>query len=299
MKIIEFKEPISIQKPFVLCIGFFDGFHLGHQVLIKKAKEFGLPIAIYTFNLSPKQWFLHLEERKFLDDETRNQLLEELGVEYLFIQKVDADFFNLTPLEFIEKYLKTFAPQYLIVGEDYTFGKEAKGNVDLLKQSFSTTVVPLLKDKKGKLSTSRLIEDLNNGDISDLTHVLGRFYHLKGEVVKGYQNGRTIGFKTANMHLACPYFLPKNGVYTALAYVHQKKYMSMINVGVHPTIEPLKHPLIEVHILDFDEDIYLENIEIEIVSFIRDEKKFASLEDLKEQLQKDLVTTRKELKKYF
>ena len=212
---------------------------------------------------------------------------------------MDADFFNLTPLEFIEKYLKTFAPQYLIVGEDYTFGKEAKGNVDLLKQSFSTTVVPLLKDKKGKLSTSRLIEDLNNGDISDLTHVLGRFYHLKGEVVKGYQNGRTIGFKTANMHLACPYFLPKNGVYTALAYVHQKKYMSMINVGVHPTIEPLKHPLIEVHILDFDEDIYLENIEIEIVSFIRDEKKFASLEELKEQLQKDLVTTRKELKKYF
>lgn len=299
MKIIEFKEPISIQKPFVLCLGFFDGFHLGHQELIKKAKETGFPVAVYTFDQSPKQWFLHLEEKKFLDDETRNQLLEELGVEYLLIQKVDADFFNLNPLEFIGKYLRVLLPRYIIVGEDYTFGKEAKGNVDLLKQCFPTIVVPLKKDEKGKLSTSRLIEDLNNGDISDLTHVLGRFYRLKGEVVKGYQNGRTIGFKTANMHLACPYFLPKNGVYTALAYVHHQKYMSMINVGVHPTIEPLKHPLIEVHNLDFDEDIYLENIEIEIVSFIRDEKKFASLEDLKEQLQKDLVTTRKELKKYF
>ncbi len=299
MKIIEFKEPISMPKAYALCLGFFDGFHLGHQELIKKAKETGFPVAVYTFDQSPKQWFMHLEEKKFLDDETRNQLLEELGVEYLLIQKVDADFFNLSPLAFIGKYLRVLLPRYIIVGEDYTFGKEAKGNVDLLKQCLPTIVVPLKRDEKGKLSTSRLIEDLNNGDISDLTHVLGRFYRLKGEVVKGYQNGRTIGFKTANMHLACPYFLPKNGVYTALAYVHHQKYMSMINVGVHPTIEPLKHPLIEVHILDFDEDIYLENIEIEIVSFIRDEKKFASLEDLKEQLQKDLVTTRKELNPYF
>ena len=105
MKILEFKEPISFSKPFVLCLGFFDGFHLGHQSLIKKAKELGLPVAVYTFDQSPKQWFLKLEEKTLLDESSRNKILEELGVDYFLIQKVDDEFFHLKPLEFIRKYL--------------------------------------------------------------------------------------------------------------------------------------------------------------------------------------------------
>lgn len=299
MKMIELKDPKPFTEPVALCLGFFDGFHKGHQALLKKAKETGLKVAVYTFDYSPKQWFSHEKQKTLLDDTLRNELLIELGVDYFLIQKVDDAFFQLSPIDFIKKYLNVLSPKIIIVGEDYTFGKGAKGKVSLLKTYYDTIEVPLLKDEQGKLSSSRVIASLNNGNIEDVTHVLGRFYRLKGEVVKGYQNGRTIGFKTANMHLACPYFLPKNGVYTALAYVNHQCYMSMVNVGIHPTIAPLKNPLIEVHILDFDDDIYLSSIEIAFVSFIREEKKFASLEELKEQLQKDLVTTRKELKKYF
>lgn len=286
MKVIKLDKTCLFEEKIALCLGYFDGLHKGHVALINKAKESGYKVALLTFDVSPKQYLNNLQFNVILDEQQRNELLNDAEVDYLLIQKFDENFSNMSTKDFIN-YLKNLNPSLLVVGYDYRFGKNAKGDVSLLKEHFKVIEVEQVKDEKGKYSTSRIMSSLESGNIDDVTFVLGRFYSINGKVVKGLQNGGKIGFKTANMDLNAPYYLPKKGVYACFAYVDDKQYYAMVNVGVHPTIDKLNETIVEVHLLDFDSNIYEKEIRIEFVKFIRDEKLFKTLDELIAQLKND------------
>lgn len=279
-----------INESIALCLGNFDGLHLGHLRLIKEAllKE-EISVAVFSFT-NPLGEIVSLRKATTLltsiDD--RKEILEKLGVDYLLTMEFNKEVRDLKAVDFIELILKKLNVQHIYVGKDYHFGKNIEGDLNLLRQHFPLTVLNLIQDDLGKVSTSRIIQLLEEGKIAKANELLGRAYKVKGRVISGFQKGRLIGYPTANLELVAPYALPKNGVYKTIAYLNGYPYLAITNVGVHPTINKLDAPMIETHLLHYNKDTYEEVIELEFLSFIREEKTFASLEDLKAQIALDL-----------
>lgn len=195
---------------------------------------------------------------------------------------------HLSPEAFLEK-LKAMNINQLVVGQDFQFGRLATGNVDTLKQSpfFITHVVDTLSENHLKISTSSILSLLEKGDVRQVTHLLGRPYQVRGYVGHGLKKGTELGYPTANLVLEEPFFLPKNGVYIT-AFLHQGiRYYSLASLGYHPTIAQLNTPSLEVHVLDFQGDLYEQHVAVEFLDYIREEKKFASLPDLIHQMDHD------------
>jgi riboflavin kinase / FMN adenylyltransferase len=273
-----------------LCLGTFDGFHRGHQSLLFAArKKAEGDVAVLLFDQNPSLFFSSNKSEKVLtslDDKSR--LLESKGCDILYVIHVDKAFFQLSPEDFIAEVLKPLEPSLLVMGSDYTFGAGGKGTPELLAHSFATEVVPLLNENGSKISTQSLIKEIEAGQVAEAEKELGRPYQIVGKVVHGYENGRTIGFPTANLLLAAPYVLPKNGVYMGLCYVRGLPYKALINVGVNPTVGLLKEPVVECYLKGLDEDIYGETLYCEFLLHIRDEITFPNLDGVKEQIKKDL-----------
>lgn len=287
MEIHYINRPFPLPKNTILCLGFFDGLHIGHQKIIFKAHELKMTVALLTFDISPQQ-FLHKKEKKtLLNDMDRNNLMKSYGVDILIIQKINASFLQMTPQQFIDNYLKVFNPTQVICGYDYHFGYQAQGTAELLKNDFKLTIVEKVADEKGKISTTRIVNSLQNGDMEDIKKCTSRYYTIHGTIVEGYHLGMTLGFPTANVDMDGHYYLPKCGVYAAIVFVNNHLFKAMVNVGFHPTATKLTHPLIEAHILEFNEDIYNQSIEVQFIKFIREEIKFTSLDELKKQLEDD------------
>ncbi len=226
--------------------------------------------------------------------EDRLRLFSRYEVDLALILETSPSFFFLTPSSFIEEVLKKLKPDCLVTGEDYRFGKDAIGDVALLKEHFPVMTCPLLLDDNGeKIGTKEIASFLRNGDIARANRYLGRDYEILGKVGKGYQNGRKIGFPTANLSLSASYLLPKEGVYKGIAYLRGKPYLSLVNVGKAPTVGLLKETLVEVYLDGFSGDCYNESVYLSFLERIRDERRFSSLDELKEQLEKDLRTIRR------
>ncbi|MCH3910139.1 MAG: riboflavin biosynthesis protein RibF [Bacilli bacterium] len=273
-----------------LCLGTFDGFHKGHQSLILEARKNGEgDVAVLLFDHSPTEFFdtgKSLDVLTSLEDKCR--LFESKGVDIVYILHVDKGFFSLGKDEFIEKVLKPLSLERIVVGEDYSFGKNAEGNPTYLKKYFDVDVVPLMMIDGKKISTQSIVSFIKNGDIKDANTDLGRPYQIEGVVKHGYMNGRKIGFPTANLSLLDRYVLPKDGVYVGLAYVHGMPHPSLVNVGKNPTVGLLKESVVECYIKGIDEDLYGSLIYVEFLFRLRDEIKFASLDEVKQQIEKDL-----------
>lgn len=282
-------------KDINLVLGYFDGLHLGHKLLIKKAKEEGYKLAVLTFDNSPKNIINKDRGVIISNDCQKEELFSDLGVDILLVLHFDIKLSLLDKNEFINKVIKIINPHKIFVGEDYSFGHLALGKPDDLKFSFNVEVIPLLTINNEKISTTNIMKFLNSGDIKKANNFLGRNYQIIAKVIHGFANGRKIGFKTANLELVAPFLIPQIGVYMGYAEVNNKKYKAIINIGTHPTISELAKPLIEVNILDFDLDIYNQIIKVDFIDFIREEKKFTSLQELKEQLQKDTLLAKKDL----
>lgn len=290
MEIIEFKygDDITFNQGVVLCLGYFDAIHLGHQYLINKAKTYNLPIAILTFDKSPKYLLGKASESGGLNSlYDRASVYSTLGVDYLYILEIEKDFLNLSRYEFVEKVLQKINPKKIVCGEDYKFGHDALGNTTYLKQYFDVEVVPLLKVNNKKVSTKDIIDHIKSGDVEYANSLLDRPYRITGMVVEGKQNGRKIGFNTANLELDYDYVIPKEGVYYGKVIIDDDEYVGMISIGTHPTIMTLSKPIIEAHILNFDQEIYGYTISIDFLKYLRKIETFSSLDDLKTQLQKD------------
>ena len=296
MEIIQFElgEKLNPVPNLILCLGFFDGVHLGHQALIKKAKKEGYKLGVLSFNQSPA----YVLGQKLVDNcitsiSDKADLFEELGVDYFYLMDFNRRVMNATKDEFINKVLLAINPYQICCGPDYRYGVRAEGGVNYLKRFFNVKVNDFENIKNNKISSRNIVNLIRQGEMEEVASMLGRPYRLNGTVMDGMHVGRSLDYPTANLKLEYEYVFPKTGVYIGYGYVYGKKYKAIINVGTHPTIDPLAEPLIEVHLLDFSGNLYGKNIFAEFVKFIREEKKFASTDDLKAQLNKDKQKAKK------
>lgn len=280
----------KIKQPIALCLGNFDGLHLGHQRLIKEAllKE-EIDVAVLSF-INPLGEVISLRKSVNLltsiDD--RYEFLEKLGITYLFMMEFTKEIRDLKAVDFITLVLQKLNIQHIYVGRDYRFGKNIEGDLNLLGKYFPLTILNLLEDDLEKISTSRIIALIEEGKIAKANELLGRPYKIKGQVIKGFQKGRLISYPTANLKVLAPYVLPLSGVYKTVAYLNGYPYLAITNVGVHPTLNQLDEPIVETHLLNYHKDTYDKVVELEFLSFIREEKTFKSLEELKDQIALDL-----------
>ena len=297
MKIISFNidtTPAN-DKDLVLCLGFYDGIHLGHQHLIQKALDTGYPVGVMTFDVAPAVLLGKKENYSLTSTYDKADFLEEMGVKFLYLMHFDKETLKVTKDEFIERVLKPLNPKKIFVGDDYKFGTNGDGDATYLKRFFDVEIIPLEKVDNLKISSKKIRELVENGKMEKAASFLGRPYRISGLVVEGGGNGRKIGFATANLELNYTYVFPKEGVYMGYAYFLNRKRKAMICVGTHPTINQLLKPIIEVHIIDFNEVLYGREIYVDFVSFIRPVIEFASLEELREQLLKDEEKTKNTL----
>ena len=289
MKIIDFyiNNTPTNDKDLVLCLGFYDGLHLGHQHLIKKALDEGYPVGVMTFDLAPAFLLGKKENYSLTSTFDKSDFLEDMGVKFLYLMHFDKETLKVTKDEFIDRVLKPLNPRKIFVGEDYNFGVGGEGNAAYLSRFFDVEVVPLQKIDNMKISSKKIRQLVEEGDMDQAAKLLGRPYRISGLVVEGRGNGRKINFPTANLELNYTYVFPKEGVYMGYAYFLNRKRKAMICVGTHPTINQLLNPIIEVHIIDFNEVLYGREIYVDFVSFIRPVIQFPTFEELREQLLKD------------
>lgn len=297
MKIIENLKNYTEKTAKVLSLGMFDGVHLGHVSIINQLKEiaqkYDLETAILTFWPHPRKVFNPNDELHLLNTlEEKIALLEKAGIEVVFLQKFDENFRNLTGEEFIEQILvEKLNVKHVIIGYDHVFGKNKSGNFNLLQQlseklGYDVAQLKAVKEGDFNISSTKIRNCLGNGNIIGANKMLGYHYSVSGKVVDGKKLGRTIGYPTANLEINELKLLPKKGAYIVEVSVKNKFYKGMLSIGTNPTVNGEKLT-VEVYILDFNEDIYGEEITVKFRDFLHEEIKFESLEKLIERLDED------------
>ncbi len=270
-----------------LALGTFDGFHKAHQKLLIESKLHGLYSGVLLFSVPPED-ILKGPSPCLMGLEDKIRLLSSFGLDYCLVIEATPELFALSKTEFMDQVLDPIGMDSLVVGEDFRFGYAAGGTVTDLKTRYKTYVCPLLGDENGKISSTRVRQLLLEGDVQGAWKLLVRPYEIKGIGVKGKQNGGKIGFPTMNLQLTENYLLPKNGVYAGIGFVLGQPYKAMINVGDNPSIGSDIPRHIEVHLLGYpNEDTYGLTCYLSFLYFVREEKKFASLAELKKQLEID------------
>lgn len=289
-----------ISSPTVVALGFFDGVHLGHASLISKAKELavnGVKSVVYTFDKHPSAFFGN-KVPMITPGDDRISVLKSFQTDYVYVQEITPEFLNISPEDFVcEILIKKLGAVHIISGENYTFGKNKSGNTEILKKlcdvyGIKYTVLPFCTDNGDIISSSLVRSLLSEGNIERANRILGRPFEISGEVVHCRNVGHTLGFPTANILPRNDAQLPLPGVYATNTVIKGKRFPSVTNVGSAPTFSENKM-IIESHILDFDKDIYSEEIRIAFLKLIRKQQKFSSAHQLAEQLNKDCITRRK------
>ena len=286
-----FKSTDSVQsEPLVTSIGGFDGIHLGHQALFKKAFDVSNAMfQIVTFNEIPKIYFNN-DLKPLIDQDQRSSIFEKLlpkniiFLDFKSVNKMNAQEF----CQFLQHNLQT---EKLVIGKDFRFGNQRVGDVNTLINYFGEENVTLLDDyliSSEKVSTTKIRLFYAQGKIKEAEKYLGRPISYTGTVVLGKQLGSSIGFPTANVQLHNLTQLPRFGVYAVRVHIDKKTYLGCLNIGINPTVEANLETKIEIHILEFDKNIYDKDISFELIEFIRDEKKFRSIDDLTAQIQLDV-----------
>jgi riboflavin kinase/FMN adenylyltransferase len=282
-------EVPPLKDKLTLCLGNFDGIHRGHQALILEArKEADGPLGVLLFDDNPARYFPNGKSARVLTSlEDKKRHFAALGVDVAYVIHIDQAFFGLSKDAFIRQVLAPLKPKRLVVGADYSFGEKAAGGLEDLRKLFPVTSVPLLNEYGQKISTQSIIRAIEKGEIARANSELGYPYEISGVVGHGYENGRKLGFPTANLVLSIPYVYPQDGVYLALIYLRGIPHKALVNVGKNPTIGLLKEPVIECYLSDLKEMIYGETLYVDFLKKLRDEVKFASREALEAQMEKD------------
>ena len=296
MNIRTIKDFNELQKeePTVLVLGYFDGIHLGHKALFERARkvadERGLTVTVLTFPESPRLAFSRFTPELLLhltSQEQRYLLLEKNGVDQLVMTPFTSEFASNTPEEFIERYVKGLNAQALVAGFDYHFGN-CRADVQDLMELFDgqVEIVSEVSLRGEKVSSTRIRQAIQSGDVSLANQLLGYPFMTEGIVVHGDARGRTIGYPTANLAPFDRVHLPSEGVYVAEVEVDGKRYRSMTSVGKNVTFDGTELR-IEAHIFEFDRFIYGEKMTIFWLEKIRDMVKFDGIEGLMEQMKSD------------
>lgn len=294
----------TTQQSTVLTIGTFDGVHLGHQKIIERvvttARQEGLLATIFTFFPHPRMVVQHDKSLKLIHTlEEKKQLLQQLGVDLLVVQPFNEAFAQLTAEEFVSTILvQHLNVKKVIIGYDHRFGRNRTANINDMrlfgeKYGFAVEEISVQEVDEVSVSSTKIREALNKGDVTTAEHYLGTPYSLTGTVVHGLKLGRTLGYPTANIQVTEDYkLIPKDGVYVVYSYIGGQKVYGMMSIGKNPTIEG-KGASIEVYFFDFNGDLYDRELTIYFVKYLREERKFSSVALLKKQLQDDETTARK------
>ncbi|WP_278638324.1 bifunctional riboflavin kinase/FAD synthetase [Capnocytophaga sputigena] len=294
----------TTQQPTVLTIGTFDGVHLGHQKIVERvvttARQEGLLATVFTFFPHPRMVVQHDKGLKLIHTlEEKKQLLQQLGVDLLVVQPFNEAFAQLTAEEFVSTILvQRLNVKKVIIGYDHRFGRNRTANIDDMrlfgkKYGFAVEEISVQEVDEVSVSSTKIREALNKGDVTTAEHYLGTPYSLTGRVVHGLKLGRTLGYPTANIQVTENYkLIPKDGVYAVYSYIDGRKVYGMMSIGKNPTIEG-KGVSIEVYFFDFNGNLYDQKLTIEFVQYLREEQKFATIDLLKKQLQDDETAARK------
>ena len=291
-------EDIHLQSPTVATIGFFDGVHLGHRFLIQQVKvaaiQTGWQSSIITFPVHPRQVIQSDYQPQLLSSpEEKIELLASTEVGNCILLPFTFELSMLTAREFMQLLYDKYHVRMLVIGYDHRFGhNRAETFEDYCRYGRELGIhimqATAYTQEQDKVSSSAIRRALQTGDIRTATKYLGYHYFLEGTVVDGYKVGRKIGFPTANLRVDFPNkLIPSVGVYAVFVHINGQKYKGMLNIGHRPTINNGNDLSIEVHILDFKEDIYHQKIRIEFIDFLRPEMKFNSVDELIQQMQKD------------
>lgn len=284
----------------IVTIGTFDGVHLGHQKIINRLlelkKQYGGETLLFTFDPHPRKvLFPNQNDLKLITTtEEKCDLLKQFGIDNVLVFPFTKEFSQMSASDYISNIIsEKLKTKTLVIGYDHHFGTNREGNINTLKQvcekyNFTVEEISAQEIDQLNVSSTRIRKAIEDGNIEIANRFLGYTFFIKGQVVKGKQLGRTIGYPTANVQINdIDKIKPKTGVYAVKVILNNKGYFGMLNIGFNPTTDSDKLQKIEVNIFDFDEDIYGQTIKIEFVKHLRNEVKFANLDELKQQLGKD------------
>ena len=298
MKTFRSIKNFDSKTPTVLTIGTFDGVHIGHKKILNRltntSKNNNLAATVLTFFPHPRMVLQKDTTIKLIHTiDERAQILDDIGIENLIIQPFSKEFSRLTAADFVRDILvKQLNVKHIIVGYDHRFGRNRTANIENLKEfgeiyDFTVEEISAQDINEVAVSSTKIRNALTKGDIETVNTYLGTPFQLNGTVTKGKGIGKTINYPTANITISETYkMIPKNGVYIAQATINGKLYEGMMNIGHNPTVSGTKQS-IEIHLFNFNRDIYDENITVSVLKRLRDEQKFESVALLKNQLEKD------------
>lgn len=304
MKIYSNLNDIPQLTRAVVTIGSFDGVHFGHRKILDRVKQLARHVqgesVVITFHPHPRLVLYPNDTslRLLTTAHEKVQLLEEYGIDHVFVIPFDQAFAEQTPHEYIEKFLlEKFTPRYIVIGYDHQFGKNREGNIDWLRKyeqpdEFEVVEIKPQEVEDIAISSTKIRKALFKGEVAKANHWLCTPYRLSGLVTHGQGLGRTLGFPTANLEVQQPWkLIPGDGIYAVYIYKGTQKYQGMLYIGSRPSIKDQDERVIEVNLFDFTGDLYGEQLTLEFVARIRGDATFDTLDALKLQLQEDRETT--------
>jgi len=291
-------------KKFCTTIGNFDGLHIGHTAMIteiiNKSKLLDLSSQVVTFNPYPFEYF-KFDKKRILGDRDKLAMLNDLGVDRVISIDFNQDFSELTAESFFTKYILDEGTKYLTVGKDFKFGKDRSGNVSILENLCEQNGIKFEVfddvDLGGeRISSTRIRQQLSKGNFEQAERMLGYKYRITGQIISGKKIGRRIDTPTANIEIDNQEFC-LNGIYLCKTKLNDEMFFSIVNFGPKPTFDDYKQSL-EAHLLDFEGNLYNQSVCVEFLCKIRDQVKFASIDELKAQINKDKKTAFELIKSY-
>lgn len=291
------------EKPTGVGLGNFDGLHIGHMALINavinESKLNGLKSIVYTFEKHPE----NILRKKLITPllttvRKKISLLNETSLDYLYFDRFDEEFSRMNPEDFAREILvDRLNIKLAVAGYNYRFGYKGLGDIELLKNlgalyGFKVIIIPPIKVGDEVVSSTLIRHEVANGNMDKVFKFLGRHYSITGQVQSGRRIGNKLGFPTANIHPEEYLVLPSFGVYVTKTLLDGRMYNSITNIGINPTFENIRKPVVETHILDFDNDLYGKDIEVYFLHRLRGEMKFNNVDELASQIGEDIVKAR-------
>ncbi|MCC7119207.1 MAG: bifunctional riboflavin kinase/FAD synthetase [Anaerolineales bacterium] len=302
MKLIHSLAELNLQNAH-LTIGVFDGVHRGHQSLLRQlvaqAHAQNKPAVVLTFDPHPAQVLAGKAIPYLTTPDERAELLAALGVEYVIVQRFTADLATASAYEYMSTLKERLGLERLLIGYDFALGKNREGTAARLAEigrelGYSVETVSAFSGAGGVISSTQIRKLIVSGNVAEAREALGHPYALSGTVIRGAQRGRALGFPTANVDYPPHKAAPANGIYACWAYLGTEKFQAATNIGFNPTFTPERQtPSLEAYLLDFDREIYGEDLKLEFMARIRDELKFDSVEALIAEIHADVEATRK------
>ena len=289
-------------RPCAVTIGVFDGVHRGHQhlvrILLERAHQDGLATVAITFNPHPRTVLRPGTAVTYLTSlEERVELLQGLGIDSVAVLPFTSELAQLAPQEFLSMLSQELDMRLLLVGPDFALGRNRAGTISVMRQAgeklgFRVDVAPLLAEDDEKVGSTLVRQALSEGDLERVSRLLGRPFSLRGPIITGDRRGRTLGFPTANIAIGLDRALPAFGIYVTRAHLRESTYDACTSIGVRPTFDVEPRPTVEAYVLDFDQDVYGEELRLDLLHRLRGEIKFDDVDDLVAQMHRDIKATR-------